>query len=131
MQRLCSQLDVLNIMLDFKKHTYQDLATELNVSYKTIQRYISELSLYFPISTIHGGGENGGVILEKYFVIGDRYITNDELHTIVQALLLMQSNGTDCSKLLKKFAPSSQNKEIEDESFSEERQWAIWHWILR
>ena len=131
MQRLFNQLDVFNILLDYKKHTYQEIATELDVSYKTIQRYISELSLVFPISTLHGGRENGGVILEKYFVIGNGYITNDELHTIVQALLLMQSNGTDCSKLLKKFAPSSQDKEIEDESFSKEGQWAIWHWILR
>lgn len=118
--RLCNQLDVFNILLDFEKHTYQEIATELDVSYKTIQRCVSELSLIFPILTFRGGKENGGVILEKYFVIGDRYITNDELHTIVQALLLMQSNGTDCSNLLKKFAPSSLDKEIEYEDFRKE-----------
>lgn len=125
MQRLCNQLDVFNILLDYKKHTYQEIATELDVSYKTIQRYISELSLVFPILTFHGGRENGGVILEKYFVIGNGYITNDELHTIVQALLLMQSNGTDCSKLLKKIAPSSQDKEMENESIRKKREWAV------
>jgi len=129
--RLCNQLDVFNILLDFEKHTYQEIATELDVSYKTIQRCVSELSLIFPILTFRGGKENGGVILEKYFVIGDRYITNDELHTIVQALLLMQSNGTDCSNLLKKLAPSSLDKEIEYENFRKEAWWYIQNWILR
>ena len=61
----------------------------------------------------------------KNFVIGNSNITNDELHIIVKSLLLMQSKGTDCSSLIRKLASNSLLKEIENESFNEERKWAL------
>ena len=119
------QNDILNYLLDYRKHTLTDIANELNISRITAQRHIADLSLHYPISIIHGGRENGGIRLEKNFVIGNSNITNDELHIIVKSLLLMQSKGTDCSSLIKKLASNSLLKEIEDESFNEERKWAL------
>ena len=48
------QVGILAIMLDCKLHTIKEIASKLEVSYSTVQRYIKELVIDFPIQVSLG-----------------------------------------------------------------------------
>ncbi len=88
--------DILNILSDNKVHTLQEIADEIEVSKKTIQRHIQSLSFRYPIQAFCGGINRGGVYLSKNYIYQGRTLTNDELQIIGRALKLLQKFDSDC-----------------------------------
>ena len=63
---LSRRSDILSVLCARRKDTYENLALEFNVSTRTIQDDIHDLSLYHPIEVIRGKG--GGVkLMDGYY----------------------------------------------------------------
>lgn len=109
--------DILNFISDGKLHTMQEIASEIEVSYCTVQRHIQSLSYRYPIQTFCGGIERGGVILDSKYIVQGKIITNEKLQILGKALdLLQKSNCSDVDKkalfeLIRDFTPPTKKKE--------------------
>lgn len=107
--------DILNILSDSKIHSMQEIADEVEVSYKTINRHIQSLSYRYPIQTFRGGKNYGGVILDKNYIHQGKILSIEELQLINKALVLLQKTESEVdsellSNLINNFAlPNSKN----------------------
>jgi len=70
--------DILNVLMDGKIHTMREIADELGVSWRTVQRHIQSLSYRYPIETFCGGEKRGGVYLDKANIANGRIFTRAE-----------------------------------------------------
>ena len=101
--------DILNILSDGKVHTMQEISDEIEVSRRTVIRYIQSLSYRFPIETFCGGINRGGVFLDKDYIYQGQTLSIDELQIINNALLLLQKQNANVNQkllhsLIKKFS---------------------------
>ncbi len=115
--------DILNCISDGKTHTMQEIASELEVSERTIRRHIQSLAYRYPIETFCGGINRGGVKLDTKYMVQGKVITNDKLQLINSALRLLQESGLEANQellkeLIRDFAPPTRIKENEDEDSS-------------
>lgn len=86
--------DILNILSDCKIHTMQEIADEIEVHRNTVAKHIQSLSYRYPIQSIRGGINRGGVCLDKDYIHQGKILTNDELQVINKALTLLQKCGS-------------------------------------
>ena len=94
--------DIIYMLSDGKVHSLQEIADEVECSYKTAQRHVASLSYRYPINTVFGHDKQG-VQLDTTMMAKGKLITNDKLQIIGKALALLQ-NANDTSvdeKLLK------------------------------
>ena len=84
--------DILHVLNDGKVHTLQEIADEVEVCKKTVQRHIQSLSYRYPIETFCGGDKRGGVYLDKSAIHQGKILTRDELQIISKALRLLQES---------------------------------------
>ena len=109
--------DILNVLSDCKVHTMQEIATELEISKRTVIRHIQSLSYRYPIQTFCGGINRGGVYLDKNYLYQGKTLSIDELQLVSKALELLQRSNADCidskllNSLINRFA-LPKNKEI-------------------
>ena len=96
-------LQIVLELLDRKKVSVKDLATELELSTRTVLRYIDAISAAgVPIVTRRGRG--GGVSISENYRIGSMFFTEEEMAGLESALRLMKANSTDdiADKIMKK-----------------------------
>ena len=79
------RLEILDVLCQRRHEIMSNLANEFNVSRKTIQNDILELSIYFPIYT--KPGTCGGVFVSDGYYIGRKYL-NDSQETFLKQILL-------------------------------------------
>lgn len=114
--------DILNYISDGKIHSMQEIADEVEVSRITVQRHIQSLSYRYPIETLRGGINRGGVKLDTRFIVQGKIITNDKLQLINRALRLLQESNEVIkdqellNSLIEDFS-LPRNKENENENF--------------
>ncbi len=68
---------ILDIICARRYETIDNLAFELDVSRRTIQRDVLHLSLRFPIYTMQGKG--GGILISKDFRWNAKYLSSEQL----------------------------------------------------
>ena len=107
--------DILNILSDGKVHTMNEIADEVEVSRKTVNRHVQSLSYRYPIETFCGGDKRGGVYLDKKYLHQGKIRSRDELQIISQALELLQKSGSEVdqellSSLIQEFTIPTNNK---------------------
>lgn len=118
--------DILNFISDGKVHTLQEIADEVEISKKTVQRHIQSLSYRYPIQSFCGGINRGGIYLDKSYLYQGKTLTLDELQVINKALALLQEckeqavNTEIIMNLKNRFAPP-QNKEQKDYEYRKEQ----------
>ena len=116
--------DILNVLHDGKVHTLQEIAEQVEVSKKTVQRHVQSLSYRYPIETFHGGDNKGGVYLDKKYLHQGKIRSRDELQIISQALELLQKSGSEVDQellgsLIQEFTIPTNNK-------TGEQKWGEW-----
>ncbi|VYU58584.1 HTH domain-containing protein [Clostridium tertium] len=78
-------LEILFYLLRNNKSTTKELSEYFNVSRKTIQRDIDKLTIFgIPIITRRGG--NGGIELDKNYIIHKGLMTEDDYKTLLLSL---------------------------------------------
>ena len=92
--------DILNVLLDGRVHTIQDIADKVEVHYNTVRRHVQSLSYRYPIETFCGGINRGGVQLDTKYLNQGKIRSRDELQIISQALRLLQKSGCDVDQEL-------------------------------
>ena len=102
------QYGIINILLDGNKHTINELATRLEVSYKTISRHLDDLSYFYPITTFIGGRNSGGVQLDNTF-INKKLFTLEDYKLILKGLETLNNQNFEISKLKEKISNAIRN----------------------
>lgn len=114
--------DILNYISDGKLHSMQEIANEVEVSRVTVQRHIQSLAYRYPIETLRGGINRGGVKLDKRFIVQGKILSYDKLQLINRALRLLQESNEEIKNkvliesLIEDFSLPL-NKEIKNENF--------------
>ena len=116
--------NILNALSDGKLHKIDEIAEIVEVSRSTVKRHIQSLSYRYPIETIVGGRETGGVILDKKYLHQGKIRSRDELQIISQALELLQKSGSEVDQellgsLIQEFTIPTNNK-------TGEQKWGEW-----
>ena len=90
--------------------TRENLATEFNVTMRTIERDILTLSLEYPIYTVQGNG--GGIYVEEWYRQDGKYLT-DEQSALLEELLpqLTGKQAEVMQSILKTFKLNKHNRE--------------------
>jgi len=90
------------ILLELTKHekvTASYLANKYEISPRSVYRYLDELeSAGIPTFTLQG--KNGGIGIEKNFVLDRLLLTQQDKVLLKQALILL--NNCECNNLIKK-----------------------------
>ena len=90
--------DILNVLMDGKRRTLQEIADEVEVSKTTVQRHVQSLSYRYPIETFRGGREKlggGGVYLDKAYIVNGRVFTRAELQFGAKVFGALQRDDYD------------------------------------
>jgi len=109
------RLMVLQVLCERRHDKIENLATEFNVSRRTMRYDIDILSLSFPIYTTKGKG--GGIHIIDGYQLGMKYLTDNEC--IVLERVAEIANDDDkivIYKIIKAFSkPKTPNKNRRDE----------------
>ena len=65
---------ILEALCDRRRDTVENLATEFDVSNRTIRNDILVLSCSYPVYTVQGNG--GGIFVAEGFMLGRRYLND-------------------------------------------------------
>ena len=97
-------------VLNRRRHeTMSNLARECGVSRLTICRDIQDMSLEYPIYTTKGNG--GGVFLEKWFILGQKYLSTYQQECLKRLLSKVdQQDRAVIESILADFARPSSEK---------------------
>ena len=95
------QYGIISILLDGNLHTISELATHLEVSYKTISRHLNDLARYYPIKTFIGGRNTGGVQLDNSF-LNKKTFSLEEFKLILKGLEALQPTDLQTFNLIEK-----------------------------
>lgn len=87
---------ILEVLCIRRREIVENLAFEFDVSAKTIRRDLLELSLSYPIYTVHGKHQGGVYIAEDYY-LGKQYFSDEQLQTIIS---LMDKADDDQKRVL-------------------------------
>ena len=96
-------LEMVLELLSKKNVSVRDLALKMELSTRTILRYVDAISAAgVPITTKRGRG--GGIFISENYRIGSMFFTPDEMSGLESALRLMKANSTDdtADKILQK-----------------------------
>lgn len=74
--------EIMNILIIRRRTTAEELAEELGVTTRTIERDIQALSSGFPVYTKQGG--DGGIFIEESYKPYINTLTPDELETLLE-----------------------------------------------
>ena len=100
---------ILYYLSDGKRHTISEIAQTLEISYKTVQRHITDLSIDYQIITYYGGVNGGVELLNECVQIK---LSKDEAELIINALECFEDRD-ECTLLIRKI--EKYQKEIKDE----------------
>lgn len=100
---------ILEILSDRRRETYSNLAFELGVSTKTIERDITILSVSAPIFTSKGNG--GGVYVADGYRYGNRFLNDTQLALLEKLSINLNEEDTKTmNSILKTFTkPRKEN----------------------
>lgn len=76
--------ELMRLLLLRRQDTVPNLAAELGVSEKTIRRDLAELTVHYPLITVHGNG--GGVRVEAWYRPRWRRFTAEECAVLRELL---------------------------------------------
>lgn len=99
------QVELLLYLLKVKKTTHRELAHTFEVSVKTIQRDIDNLSVMgIPVTCKQGN--QGGIFIEENYKLSRSFLNNEDLQSITFALSIYDSISTKKHKdsVMKKLA---------------------------
>ena len=99
------QADILALLSDGKKRTYQEIADKVEVHRMTAYRHIKSLAYSHNIITFRGGDANGGVQLIPDESVKTNYLNVDELQLIMSKLESLQDSSPNIKKFVKSIAP--------------------------
>ncbi len=99
------QADILAVLSDGKKRTYQEIAEKIEVHRMTVYKHIRALAYCHNIITFRGGDANGGVQLIPDENIKTNYLNEDELQLIMSKLESLQDSSPNIKKFVKSIAP--------------------------
>ena len=105
--------DILYCLSDYKKHTYQQLADEVECSYTTIRRHIQALAYKNTnIIIFQGGFGGGGVQLIPEQKVSVEKLTADDLQFIIEHLNLLQNPNASIKAFINNLTTQKDLKEI-------------------
>lgn len=112
------RLEILLLLMKNNIVTVNDLSKKFNVSKRTIQRDIDKLSIIgIPIISKRGG--NGGIELDKHYMLSNIILTESEYKSVITALYILENIGenVDSISILKKLFMIDRHrlKELHDE----------------
>lgn len=84
------QFEIMVYLLKVKKTTHRELASRFEVSLKTIQRDIDQLSM-LGVPIICKQGNQGGIYLTENYKLDTSFFTKQDLHVITFALSMFDS----------------------------------------
>ena len=91
--RSCSiTADILNCLMDGKRHTMSEIAERVEVSRQTVGKHVQSLSYRYPIEVTVGGRGSGGVCLDAKYITPRGILTRGQLQMIGRALELLQKS---------------------------------------
>ena len=102
-----------------------EMARELNINRSTVSRHINSLTNHFNIKTFKGGIDRGGVQLVPEQKVSIEKLNSDDLQLIISKLSLLQNDNPRIKAFIHNLSTLKEFKEMENESFNEERQWAL------
>ena len=70
------RLEILEYVSDKRQLTYQEIADEFRISYRTVRRDVEILSCSYPIETVQGNG--GGIRVADGWYLSRRYLHDDQ-----------------------------------------------------
>ena len=92
MKKRYIQTELLFYLSDGLIHTASELADKIEVSEKTIRRYLQDLSISYPINTYSGGYCGGGGYQLNVNACNILLFTKEELWLIITALDFLVEN---------------------------------------
>ena len=95
------RVEIMKILCRRRHETMSNLASELGVSIRTIQRDVETLSLTEPIYT-QTGKYNGGVYVVEGYSIDRIYMTEEEINLLKKIYISSENNITTLSEEEKK-----------------------------
>ena len=102
---------ILETLCARRQDTMQNLAFEFNVTRRTILADIETLSLSYPIYTIKGGRNSGGVYISEDYYLGKRYL-NSEQQALIERLVgeVDENDAKVLTGILERFTPKRREK---------------------
>lgn len=102
--------DILFYLSDGKKHTYSQIAEEVECSISTVKRHIQSLA-YKNMNIEILAGRIGGVRLIEQKVSVEK-LTSDDLQLIIEQLELLQNSNVRIKSFINKLSTQKEIKEI-------------------
>ena len=111
--KLQALIDILFILLSRQKVSAKYLADRLNVSLRTIYRYIDELSIVVPIYNTRG--RNGGFSISETYKLPSSFFTKEENDFLRGVLSNMNSevNSQMLTRILDKITAISKKADVD------------------
>lgn len=94
--------EVLYFISDRRRVTYDEIATEFNVSFNTARRDVELLSCSYPIEAVKGNG--GGVRAMDGWYANKRYLTDNQEKALEDVLNGLQPDMDMIQSILTAFA---------------------------
>lgn len=111
-------LEILLFLMKNDKSTVDELAKKFSVSKRTIQRDLDKLSI-IGIPIISKRGNDGGILLDKHYMLSSIMLTGSEYKSIITSLYIGENIGENIEaiSILKKLFLIDRNrlKELHDE----------------
>ena len=70
------RLEILEYVSDKRQLTYQEIADEFKISYRTVRRDVEILSCSYPIETVQGNG--GGIRVADGWYLSKTYLCDED-----------------------------------------------------
>ena len=123
--------DILYFLSDGKLHNYTEIAKYAECSYSTARRHVNSLAFKNTnIDIFKGGSDKGGVRMKLEQKVSVEKLNTDDLQLIIEMLSLLQNDNPRIKKFVHNLSTLKEYKEMDDESFNQERKWALWYFIL-
>ena len=71
---------IIEVLCQRRYDTRENLASEFNVSKRTIENDVLALSLEYPIYTVQGNG--GGIYVEKDYKLDRKYLSDEQVELL-------------------------------------------------
>ena len=110
------QADILDLLYDGKVHTYNEIASKIEVCKKTVFRHIQTLNYRYNIDTFHGGIDRGGVRLVLNQSISLEKLNSNDLQLIINELGSLQNPNPRIMSFIKSLCTLKSLKEKENAS---------------
>ena len=103
------RMEIIDILSERRKEQIKNLAFEFNVTGRTIQNDIYELSLTYPIDTKRGKG--GCIFVQEGFTLRRRFLAEKEKSLLERlAVTLSEEDATTLLTIVKSFGKRSRER---------------------